>query len=134
LRLNPKKHNEASSGDNENRSGLAGYYPMQVREGDWLAGNDLRACRLAEEGVTILGITREDDAYIGVPQSSTTIYPGDSLLLYGRTQALQELDRRGADTSRDRSHDHAVDEQRTQMVDQDHSISISLSTSVTPWV
>jgi hypothetical protein len=64
---------------------------FRVKEDDWLAGKRLRDCRLPDEGVTILGIYRDDGTYVGVPRMNTKIYAGDSAVLYGRSQVLREL-------------------------------------------
>jgi hypothetical protein len=105
---------------------LSGQYrvmDIQVREGDWRVGKDLKSCYLDEEGVTVLGITRDDGSYVGVPRSTTEIYQGDTLILYGRSQVLQDLDKRGADITGDQSHDKAVDEQSQYMAQQDNQES-----------
>ncbi len=92
---------------------------LHVNEGDWLDGKDLKTCHLNEEGVTVLGITRDDGSYVGVPRSNTEIFPGDTLLLYGRSEQLDNLDKRRADVAGDQSHDQAVDQQNLYMVQQD---------------
>ena len=45
---------------------------------------------LPTEGVLILGI-RRNDSYIGAPQPDTETKPGDTLVLYGKRDRLQEL-------------------------------------------
>lgn len=92
---------------------------IQVSEGDWLVGKKLGSCYLNEEGVSILGIIRDDGSYVGVPKADTEIYPGDTLILYGRSEQLQNLDKRRADITGDISHDEAVDEQNQYMEQQD---------------
>lgn len=101
---------------------LSGQYrvmDIKVKEGDWLVGRKLETCYLNEEGVTILGITREDGSYVGVPRSKTEIYPGDTLILYGRSDVLQDLDKRRADIKGDISHQSAVTRQTQYMAQQD---------------
>ena len=101
---------------------LSGEYrvmEVQVRQGDWVACKDLKSCYLPEEGITVLGISRADGSYIGGPKGATEIQPGDTLILYGRAQKLQELDKRSADATGDEAHNRAVDEQRRQMEEQD---------------
>lgn len=98
-----------------------GYNVMEinVKEGDWVAGKNLRSCYLPEEGITVLGITRNDGTYIGGPRGDTEIYNGDTLILYGRVEKLQELNRRRADAAGDRAHERAVSEQKKHIDDQD---------------
>jgi hypothetical protein len=92
---------------------------LMVREGDWVANKTLRECRLTDEGVIVLGIYRDDGAYVGAPKAETEIYPNDRFILYGRANALRELDRRRSDQSGQAAHDRAVDEQKRQTARQD---------------
>lgn len=101
---------------------LSGEYAvseLQVDEDDWVAGRTLDDCELADEGVTVLGIFRSDGDYIGAPQGATEIESGDTLILYGRDAALEDLDIRDADAAGDRAHDRAVDEQRREVAEQE---------------
>ena len=100
---------------------LSGEYrvmEVQVQNGDWLAGKNLQCCYLPEEGVMVLGITRGDGRYIGGPKGDTEIYPGDTLILYGRAQKLRELDGRRADITGDQAHDSSIREQKQHMEEQ----------------
>jgi len=93
---------------------------VQVQEGDWLACKDLKSCYLPQEGITVLGISRADGSYVGGPKGATEIYPGDTLILYGRAKELQGLDRRRADITGEQAHQRAVDEQKRHMQEQKH--------------
>ncbi len=93
-----------------------------ITEGDWLEGKDLSKCKLNDEGVTVLGIVREDGTYVGAPQANTEIYAGDTLILYGRSKPLQELDKRRS-VGGEISHEKAVDDQRNYMEKQDRKES-----------
>ncbi|MFQ6035430.1 MAG: TrkA C-terminal domain-containing protein [Sedimentisphaerales bacterium] len=92
---------------------------IEVQQGDWVAGKNLRCCYLPEEGITVLGIIRSDGTYIGGPKGDTEIYPGDILILYGRADKLRQLDKRQADVAGDQAHDAAVREQKRHIEDQD---------------
>jgi Trk K+ transport system NAD-binding subunit len=85
---------------------------FRVKEGDWLAGKSLQDCRLPDEGVTILGIYRDDGTYVGVPRLNTEIYAGDSVVLYGRSQVLRELTFRRNDADGQQAHRKAVSNQK----------------------
>ena len=94
---------------------LAGDYgvtELEVREGDWLADHTLAELDLRDEGVLVLGVDRADGTYLGVPERSTHIEPGDTLILYGRSRALRALDTRGKGDAGQLEHDRAVDDQR----------------------
>lgn len=84
---------------------------LQVSEDDWLSGRSLGRLALRDEGVTVLGIER-DGRYLGSPNGDTTIRPGDNLVLYGRSQALRELDDRRKTTGGELAHIDQVVEQR----------------------
>lgn len=94
---------------------LSGEYTVEelhISEGDWLAGKELRACRLNDEGVTVLDIYRNDGSYVGAPKADTEIYPEDTLILYGRGKTIRNLDERPADHVGDAAHEEAVSEQK----------------------
>jgi Trk K+ transport system NAD-binding subunit len=71
---------------------------MEVQRGDWVAGHMLAELKLRDEGVFVLGIRHDDGSYIGVPRGSHRVVPGDTLVLYGYAERLEELDDRGART------------------------------------
>ena len=68
---------------------------IEVDEDNWLANKKLKELRLTDEGIAVLSIERRDLIYIGAPYGNTCIYPGDTLIVYGRKAALIELDVRG---------------------------------------
>ena len=59
-----------------------------------------------------MGMYREDGTYLGVPTGDTKVYAGDTLILYGRTGALRDLDTRRDDESGQKAHEQAVGEQQ----------------------
>jgi K+/H+ antiporter YhaU regulatory subunit KhtT len=90
---------------------LAGDYgiaELAVRPHDWLAGKTLGELKLRDEGVVVLGILNQDGSYVGVPDGDTQIGPNDTLILYGRSSQLGELDRRQAGNEGDQRHKDAV--------------------------
>ena len=84
---------------------------LQVQRDDWVAGRTLRELALREEGVAVLGVQRADGAYVGAPAPDTAIEIGDTVILYGRTPRLCEIDDRPAGPAGDAAHDEAVSEQ-----------------------
>ncbi len=91
---------------------------IQLNEGDWLAGKQIQDCRLRDEGVLILGITRDDGSYVGVPRPETELYSGDRIVVYGRGEVLQQLDTREQGPVGDAAHEMAVARQTEEMTDQ----------------
>ncbi len=92
---------------------------LHVKEDDWVAEKELRECDLIEEGVTVLGIERKDGDYVGAPRGSTQVHAGDTLLLYGRSETLDDLDRRAGGGAGDIAHERAVGDQQRHMEQQD---------------
>lgn len=74
---------------------------LSVEEGDWIADRPLEELDLPDEGVLVLGLTRTDGHYVGAPTGVTRLEPGDTVLLYGRSAALAELDQRTRDRNGD---------------------------------
>lgn len=86
---------------------------MLVEADDWLAAKTLARSRLREEGIIVLGVRRNDGTYIGVPNGDTMIVANDTLITYGRIDALQALDHRRKDIGGYLEHADAVAEQLT---------------------
>lgn len=59
-----------------------------------LAGRTLEEARLPEEGLLVLGIERADGSFIGAPRGEERVEAGDSLLLYGREDRMEEVVKR----------------------------------------
>jgi hypothetical protein len=92
---------------------LSGEYmvkELKVGEKDWVAGKKLNQCRLNDEGVTVLGIYREDGSYVGAPIAETEIYSGDTLILYGRKKAIMSIHKRKLGFAGENAHEKAVKE------------------------
>ncbi|MGF1588961.1 MAG: TrkA C-terminal domain-containing protein [Pleurocapsa sp.] len=81
---------------------------IEVNDGNWLANKQLKQLRLADEGIAVLGIERRDRIYIGAPYGDTCIYPGDTLIVYGRKAALVELDARPEGIEGEQAHQQAI--------------------------
>jgi hypothetical protein len=102
-----------------NLSGDYGVTEVNIREGDWVEDKDLKECDLGQEGVTVLGIQRSDGGYVGAPHGDTTVYAGDTLIVYGRSDTLEDLDQRRRGGAGDVAHQQAVGEQKQEMARQE---------------
>lgn len=81
---------------------------LAVEPGSWLAGKSLQELNLRYEGVLVLGVTRTDGRYIGVPSFETRIEAGDTVIAYGPSERLGELAERPAGPDGDRAHAEAL--------------------------
>jgi hypothetical protein len=91
---------------------------LRVQQHDWLADRCLVDLQLANEGVLVLGIERRDGSYVGAPRGQTRVEVGDMLVLYGRGDALSDLDIRQAGMEGNMHHVMAVTKQQ-DIVDDD---------------
>lgn len=85
---------------------------LTVRDDDWLANRKLMEMRLSEEGILVLGIERSDGTYIGAPRGHNELSSGDTLLLYGRNESLESLDKRRTGSEGNWEHYKAVETQK----------------------
>jgi hypothetical protein len=60
----------------------------------------------------VLGIRHPDGRYVGAPRGMTPIQTNDTMVVYGRALALDELRQRKAGAAGDRAHERAAAEQR----------------------
>lgn len=81
---------------------------MVIEEQDWMAHKRLKNCNLMEEGVLVLGITREDGTYLGAPDGDTQVLPNDTVILYGREKTIQDLDERRGGLGGELQHHESV--------------------------
>ncbi len=88
-----------------------GVSELQVKDGDWMAGRTLREARLRDEGVVVIGIHRRGEGYLGAPGPETSLRPRDTLVLYGKTRRIAELDRRARGAAGDQAHARACAEE-----------------------
>ncbi len=74
-----------------------------VEPDSWLAGRSLAEAQPAAEGILVLGIDRSSGLWFGTPGGDTELDAGDTLVVYGRTEAIEALQqrRRGQDAARE---------------------------------
>ena len=81
---------------------------MKIEQDDWLSGKSLLEAALPREGVLVLGIQRSDGNFIGTPRAHDLVLTGDTLILYGLSSRIAELDQRRAGDSGERAHSEAI--------------------------
>lgn len=91
---------------------------VQAQPGDWIADRYLSELRLPAEGVLVLGVLRADGSYIGAPRGQTKVHSFDTLILYGRTSVLSDLDSRSADLSGAEAHEAAIAEYQQLLTEE----------------
>ena len=91
---------------------------IQIQPKDWVADKTLDELNLTSEGVLVLGVQRADGTYIGASTGQTKISEHDTMILYGRHQALAELDRRRAGLRGDSAHKKAIAQQKEVIKEQ----------------
>jgi hypothetical protein len=72
---------------------------VAVDDHDWISGRTLEELDLRSEGVAVLALVCSNGTFIGAPVFEIKTRPGDTLVLYGPSYRLEDLDRRriGAD-------------------------------------
>ncbi|MFW5752882.1 MAG: cation:proton antiporter regulatory subunit [Planctomycetota bacterium] len=98
---------------------------LAIREGDWLAGRSLRESDIREEGLNVLAIQRMDGSFVGTPQPDDVLAAGDTVIVYGRDAAIEEIDRRRHDHSGDRAHRSAVVSHQAMVAQRDEACDAS---------
>ena len=87
---------------------------IEVDEGDWCENRTVGNLQLWQEGINLIGIQRDDGTYLGTPQHNTKVTTHDQLILYGRENALRNLEKRKRDFVGDQQHEEAVKEQSAE--------------------
>ena len=64
---------------------------MKLQPGDWLEDVPLSETSFAEVGILVLGIQRPRVGFIGAPTGQTRLCPGDTVIVYGQIDRLEEL-------------------------------------------
>ena len=58
---------------------------------DWMANKTLLELDLRKEGVTVLGIDRKNDGYMGSPTGNFKLLPDDVITVYGKAEQIKNL-------------------------------------------
>lgn len=64
---------------------------LEIDSGHWLIGVTLGQIRLRKHGVLVLGISRDDGTYVGIPTGTTQVHMGDVLTIYGLETSARAL-------------------------------------------
>ena len=91
---------------------------LQVESQDWLADKTLIELKLPTEGLLVLGIQCASGGYIGAPTADTQISVGDTIVLYGPIDRVEELDKRCQGHQGDDAHEEAVHKHEETLEEQ----------------
>lgn len=92
---------------------------LLVEPNDWLAQKTLIELKLPQEGVLVLGIKRAEGAFLGTPTAETEVHAGDTLILYGPVERIEELDQRRRGRKGDVAHREAIEEHEEDLEEQE---------------
>lgn len=98
---------------------LGGEYTISeiyVRPDHWMANKRLEELKISKEGAYVLGISRQDGSYLGVPGYTTQILPKDTVIVYGRTAQIRRITNRLQSDSARRQHEAQVEEHVFQKI------------------
>ncbi|AGA90187.1 hypothetical protein Thimo_1393 [Thioflavicoccus mobilis 8321] len=84
---------------------------LAVEADGWLDGRTLAEARPAAEGVLVLGVSSPGGEWLGTPGGETRVGAGDTLVVYGRTEAIESLQQRRKGARAEREHAEAVGKQ-----------------------
>ncbi|MFW6350850.1 MAG: potassium channel family protein [Bacteroidota bacterium] len=91
---------------------------ITVKEDDWMANRKLKELRLTKEGINLIAIERKDGTYLGTPDGTTQIQPGDNLTLYGKEDNLKNLEQRKQNPKGEKEHESAKEDHRKNKKEQ----------------
>ena len=92
---------------------------LLVEPNDWLARKTLMELKLPQEGVLVLGIRRMEGSFLGTPTGDMDIHAGDTLILYGPVERIEELDQRRRGRKGDMAHREAIEEHEEDLEEQE---------------
>jgi Trk K+ transport system NAD-binding subunit len=74
----------------------AGYTVAEITldADDWLTGQTIADAQLRHMGVNVLGVTSRSGAYNAQPRGATELHQGDTLIVYGSHDAIENARRK----------------------------------------
>lgn len=96
----------------------------KVAEDNWMANKTLKDLDLRHEGITILGIDRDGQAYIGNPTGNFKILPYDLITIYGKEDVIKNLSARKKDFVATMAHKEFVRKENKRIEDQEAETNV----------
>ncbi|WP_282016856.1 TrkA C-terminal domain-containing protein [Salegentibacter mishustinae] len=91
---------------------------MRVEKDSWLANKTLIELDLRKEGITVLGIDRKGEDYLGSPSGNSKILPHDIITLYGKAEVFESIYKRTRDFGGEVQHKKFVEKEAERKKDQ----------------
>lgn len=92
---------------------------LRVEEDSWLANKTLVELELRKEGITVLGIDRQGEDYLGSPSGNSKILPDDVITLYGKAEVFESLYKRSRDMGGEMQHKKFVAKEADRKEEED---------------
>lgn len=90
-----------------------------IDDEDWMANKTLKDLNLRHEGLTILGIDRHGDDYLGSPAGNAMILPDDVITVYGKSEVIKSVFGRKRDFKATLEHEAFVKMEEERLEDQE---------------
>ncbi|MBI6116387.1 TrkA C-terminal domain-containing protein [Salegentibacter maritimus] len=84
---------------------------MRVEKDSWLANKTLIELDLRKEGITVLGIDRKGEGYLGSPTGNSKILPLDVITVYGKAEVFESIYKRSRDIGGEIQHQKFVEKE-----------------------
>ncbi|HZJ19097.1 MAG TPA: TrkA C-terminal domain-containing protein, partial [Pricia sp.] len=86
----------------------------RIAPDDWMANRTLLQLNLREEGITVLGIDRDNYEYFGSPSGEFEILPDDVVTIYGKADGIRSVYNRKKNYKAEHEHEEHVRKEETR--------------------
>jgi K+/H+ antiporter YhaU regulatory subunit KhtT len=94
----------------------------RIEENDWMANKTLKELSLRKEGITVLGIDRKDEGYLGSPSGDATILVDDLITIYGKSDSIKSVFSRKQNFNSEIEHRVSVKNEKKRLKEQNKAI------------
>ncbi|SDE49141.1 TrkA-C domain-containing protein [Pricia antarctica] len=91
----------------------------RIAPDDWMANRTLLQLNLREEGITVLGIDRNNYEYFGSPSGEFEILPDDVVTIYGKADGIRSVYNRKKNYKAEHEHNEHVRQETTRQLVQE---------------
>ena len=67
---------------------------------------------MRDEGINVIALSRKSGSFLGNPRGDTEIKDGDTLIVYGRAETLNKIEKRSKGKNGKKEHNKMVEEQK----------------------